>query len=233
MASLKGDSTRRNVPAVSGESTAAGGTGVLGKARGRGTAVFGQAAPQGRGVVGVSANHTAVEGNTKKGVAVFGIADGAGGIGVVGSSDQHTGVEARSKSGVGVLAVSESGEAGVFIGKVKVQGELEADRDITLPGGVSLGEKLTEIDTKLIDLNTKLVSLGEKLAEFDPKLIDLNTKLVSLGEKLAEFDPKLIDLNTKLIDLKEIVVGVARLVRVPNGELIGKVVLDIRNLVEE
>jgi hypothetical protein len=76
-----------------------------------GPAVFGQAEPNGRGVVGVSAAHTAIEGNTKSGVAVFGLADASGGRGVVGATVDKTAVEGNAKSGIGVYATSESNEA--------------------------------------------------------------------------------------------------------------------------
>ena len=97
MASLKGDSTDRSVPAVSGVNTG-GGAGVFGQASGNGDAIFGQAAKEGRGVVGVSAGHTAVEGNTKTGVAVWALADGPGGMGVYAKSETYEAVHAETNS---------------------------------------------------------------------------------------------------------------------------------------
>ncbi|MFE6056481.1 hypothetical protein ACFQ6N_37550 [Kitasatospora sp. NPDC056446] len=111
-------------PALKGDNTA-GGDGV-----------FGQATPNGRGVVGVSAAHTAVEGNTKTGNGILGIADGPGGRGVVGTSIEHAGVVGSSQRFVGIwaetknaaqaalLAKNPSGYAGRFEGDVVVTGAL-------------------------------------------------------------------------------------------------------------
>lgn len=100
MANLKGDSANPRVPGVYGENTA------------RGDGVFGEGGNDGRGVVGVSRQHTGVEGTTTNGIAVFGgvLREGQG-RGVVGVANTTTAVEGNSTSGTGVWGSSESGEA--------------------------------------------------------------------------------------------------------------------------
>ena len=118
--------------------------GVYGTNEAGGDAVFGQATASGRGVVGVSQDHTAVEGNTVDGIGVFGSAapptaapgtpaPNSKGRGVVGVGQSGTGVEGFSETGSGVWAVSGKGVgihakggqlAGYFDGPVEITGNL-------------------------------------------------------------------------------------------------------------
>ena len=99
---LNGLSTDPGIPGVYGENTQ-GGDGVFGSGR-----------DDGRGVVGVSTQHTAVEGNTVNGIAVFGAASQDGtGRGVVGKTTRGTAVEGGSEEGVGVWGQSQK-SSGVF-----------------------------------------------------------------------------------------------------------------------
>jgi hypothetical protein len=58
-------------PAV-GNSTVPGTPGVLGSNSAGGDGVFGDGGGSGRGVVGVSSNHTGLEGNSGTGIGVYG-----------------------------------------------------------------------------------------------------------------------------------------------------------------
>jgi hypothetical protein len=122
MAALTGASAAKDQPGVYGTNDAGG------------DAVFGQATASGRGVVGVSQDHTAVEGNTVNGMGVFGsAAPGGAGRGVVGVGRSGTGIEGSSETGSGVWAVSGQGVgihakggqlAGYFDGPVEITGNL-------------------------------------------------------------------------------------------------------------
>ncbi|WP_354191711.1 hypothetical protein [Arthrobacter sp. UYCu712] len=122
----------------------------------------------GRGVIGVSSGHTAVEGTTSSGIAIYGGVDaGARGRGVVGVSGSRTAIEGNSTSGDAVYGVSKSGIGvhgkgghlgGYFEGNVQITGDLSIQ-------GVSIQAWLQRIITleKLIDnLLTRLQILNEK-----------------------------------------------------------------------
>jgi hypothetical protein len=101
-------------------------------------AVLGQNTADGFGVVGISDGGKAVEGRTKTGQAIVGIANAgtgvigvADGFGVVGSSGAGKAVEGRTNTGTAIVGIAGSGgRAGFFEGNVAVTGQL------TIPGPV-------------------------------------------------------------------------------------------------
>jgi hypothetical protein len=101
-------------------------------------AVLGQNTADGFGVVGISDGGKAVEGRTKTGQAIVGIANAgtgvigvADGFGVVGSSGAGKAVEGRTDTGTAIVGIAGSGgRAGFFEGNVAVTGQL------TIPGPV-------------------------------------------------------------------------------------------------
>jgi hypothetical protein len=115
-------SSEANVPALFGENTVGG------------DALFGEGGANGRGVVGVSAHHSAVEGTTTDGIAVYGGVAGEGkGRGVVGVTQSSTAVEGNSTAGDAVFGSSQTGIGvhgkgghlgGYFEGNVAITGDL-------------------------------------------------------------------------------------------------------------
>jgi hypothetical protein len=106
---------------VNAQSTTQGVPGIFGENTVGGDGVFGHGVGTGRGVVGVSDNHTGVEGNSTNGDGVFGRSTGTG-RGVVGVSDNHTGVEGNSTNAAGVFG--RGNPAGFFEGDVVITGSL-------------------------------------------------------------------------------------------------------------
>ena len=109
MSTITGQSSDQTIPGVLGDNTA------------QGDGVFGQGHETGRGVVGVSTQHTGVEGGTDSGIAVFGQGSETG-RGVVGVSTQHTGVEGGTDSGTAVFGKATGNGAGVFGGSQNGEG---------------------------------------------------------------------------------------------------------------
>jgi hypothetical protein len=118
--------------------------GVYGENTGGGDGVFGYGQNQGRGVVGLSENHTGVEGNTTTGTGVWGSSTSGRGIagwsqsfqgvyghsetqaGVVGESDRFDGVYGISHNlqAAGVSGHNPGGLAGYFDGNLTVTGDI-------------------------------------------------------------------------------------------------------------
>ena len=90
---------------VTGDSADAAGPGVLGENSVNGDGVFGHGGSGGsggRGAVGVSRDHTGVDGTTTKGIAVYGAATAGRGRGVVGVSNATTVRGGQRPNGDGV-----------------------------------------------------------------------------------------------------------------------------------
>ena len=126
MPPITGQSSDPTIPGVFGENTAAG------------DGVFGAGGKSGRGVVGVSDEHTGVEGTTASGTAVFGNATGGGtgvfggsegGHGIVGKSDVLPGVTAESDRDTALIATTNAGEETAFIINQWGRGNIMIGRD--------------------------------------------------------------------------------------------------------
>lgn len=114
---------------------------VYGQHTGGGDAVFGSASATGRGVVGVSDQHTGVEGNS------------TGGAGVWGASQNGEGVHGQSNSPTAAAVAGYSlgqGPAGYFKGNVMVTGDVQLtgadcaeDFDVREAVGVEPGDVMT------------------------------------------------------------------------------------------
>jgi len=112
---------------------------VYGQHTGGGDAVFGSASTTGRGVVGVSDQHTGVEGDSTGGAGVFGTSQN--GEGVHGQTNSQTAAAvsayALNPNGTGAAIYGQSsgkGPAGFFQGNVTVTGNVSVGGDVVLTG---------------------------------------------------------------------------------------------------
>jgi hypothetical protein len=122
--------------AVYGLSTGIGGIGVIGEANlGNAWGVYGKST-EGIGVVG-----TTVAAHTFTKSAVYGLSTGDGGIGIIGEANAGNawGVYGKSTGGAGVVGESTTGLAGLFRGKVQVNGTT-ATQILQITGGADLSE---------------------------------------------------------------------------------------------
>jgi hypothetical protein len=106
MGNLTGDSNTREVPAVFGENTAAGGEGIRGTSK-AGKGVIGTS-ESGIGILGGSKSSSGAGGMSESGVGVHGVSKT--GPGVRGDTDNGDGVFGFCKAGTGVHGMSETGE---------------------------------------------------------------------------------------------------------------------------
>jgi trimeric autotransporter adhesin len=134
---VKGVSTQSN--GVQGSSHSSAASGVYGENDGGGNGVAGRSNQStGVGVYGESADGTGVYGKTNNSAnaAVYGYNTG-GGKAVWGYSPSGVGVEGQSGSGNGVYGYSDSGYAGLFDGKVRINGTFENNSDRNAKANIS------------------------------------------------------------------------------------------------
>ena len=101
-----------------------GGNALRGEAK-AGRAVMGVAGPNGTGVYGFSPNHVGVRGQSDSGTGV--IASSGTGKAVDAMSERGAAVSATSWYGRAVYGESGSGFAGLFVGKLGVDGHVDFD----------------------------------------------------------------------------------------------------------